>query len=111
MESSDRMLASRLVIEGDTTCGRVTIGLGNLGASCSPDFSLCRDLLRAKVGFIVRASESLLSDGRRLLREGACVVPRGNGDGHRPFRGDSRDDNETCELLRDSMLGRLKAEL
>jgi len=28
------------------------------------------DLLRAKVGFIVTASESLLSDGRRLLNDG-----------------------------------------
>jgi hypothetical protein len=71
MESSDMMLASKLVIEGDTTWGRTTIGLGTLGGSCSPDLSRCIDLLRAKVGFIVRASESLLSEGRRLLSEGA----------------------------------------
>jgi hypothetical protein len=105
------MLASRLVIDGDTTWARVTIGLGNLGGSCSPDFNLCKDLLRARVGFIVRASESLLSEGRRLLSGGACVAPRGNGDGQRRFRGTSRDDKETWELLRDSILGRLKVEL
>jgi hypothetical protein len=86
------MLASRLVIEGDTTWGRVMIGLGSFAGSCSPDLSRCIDLLRAKVGFMVTASESLLSDGRRLLSEGACEALRGKGDGHRVLRGASRDD-------------------
>lgn len=40
------------------------------------------------------------------------MAPRGKGDGHKPFRGASpRDDNDTWELFRDSMLGRLKVEL
>jgi hypothetical protein len=57
------------------------------------------DLLKAKVGFMVTASESLLSDGRRLLSEGVCDALRGNGDGHRVLRGPSRDESETWELL------------
>jgi hypothetical protein len=69
------------------------------------------DLLRAKVGLVPGASESLLSEGRRLLNEGACVTPRGKGDGHSVVRGASRDDSETWELFRDSMLGRRKVEL
>jgi len=59
----------------------------------------------------VRASESLLSDGRRLLSEGVCVVLRGNGDGQRVLCGASRDDSETWEPFLESMLGRLKVEL
>jgi hypothetical protein len=69
------------------------------------------DLLTAKEGLIATASESLLSEGRRLLRDGTGVAPRGKGDGHRDLRGTSRDDNETWELLREWMLGRLSVEL
>jgi hypothetical protein len=71
-ESSESTLASKLVTEGDMTCGRVTMGFGIRGPCWSPECSFCIDLRYAKVDFMIRgASESLLSDGRRLLRDGA----------------------------------------
>ena len=100
-ESSDMTLASRLVIEGDMTCVRVTIGLGSLGADCSPDLSFCIDLLKARVDFIARASESLLSEGRRLPIDGAWLVSRGNADGHSVSRVDPFEDSDMRELLFD----------
>jgi hypothetical protein len=69
------------------------------------------DRRTAKVGFIVRASESLLSDGRRLLREGVCAPWRGKGDGHRVLRGASREEVEAWEPLREWKLGRLSVVL
>lgn len=52
--------------------------------------------------FIVSASESLLSDGRRLLTEGAWTEFRGNGEGHNVKRGSWLDDIDAVE----STLGR-----
>jgi hypothetical protein len=93
-ESSDITLASRLVTEGDMTCGRVTIGFGSLGACCSPALSFCIDLLKARVDFIARASESLLSEGRRLPTDWAWLDPRGKAEGHRVKRAESLDDSD-----------------
>ncbi len=53
---------------------------------------------------MARPSESLLSDGRRLAKDGACDGGRGKTEGH-SVRRSSRDDSEACELLRDCTMG------
>ena len=55
---------------------------------------------------MARASDSLLSDGRRLPIEGAWDILRGNAEGHSVLR-PSLDESETCESFRESMLGRV----
>jgi len=101
------MLVSWLVIEGGCVWARVRIGFGIRRPSWSPDFGCCEDLLKARVDLIVTASESLLSEGRRLLTEGACIEFRGNGEGHKVNRGSSLDEIERREPSFESTLGLL----
>ena len=85
--------------------GCVMIGFGILrGLSGEPP--RCMDLRNAMVGFIMTASESLLSDGRRELADGC-----GRAEGHNVCRAPLPEDNETdepfCEVAFDLMNGTL----
>src|SRR3569833_487967 len=95
-ESSDMTLVSRLLTDGDVppVGARTMIGFGRRSCALSGLRSRWADLRKARVDFMARASESLLSDGRRLPRDGACEAERGKAEGHSVFR-PSRDDNDT----------------
>lgn len=97
-ESSVKIVVFKLPVEAEGT-PLVTIGFGNFICCWSSDeCSRCTDLLKAKVDFMVTASESLLSDGRRD-RTGS----RGNGDGQSVCLGSTGEESDTADPLREEL--------
>jgi hypothetical protein len=114
VDSSDMTLVSTLYVEGETTLGRAAAVwlyiLCDWLLAMAVWLSFWMDLLKARVDFIASASESLLSEGRRLPKDGALGAVLGNADGQRVCRGaPSLEDMETCELFLDPRLGGAQA--
>lgn len=113
VESSEKMVVSWLLIEGVTMPGRTVMGFGRRALSWAAALRRPIDLRYAKVDFMVRTSESLLSEGiRRCPADGAVgVAPRGRAEGHNVVRA-SCEDSDMSELsLEAPMLGRGRAML
>lgn len=113
VESSEKMVVSWLVMEGVTIPGRTLMGFGRRALSWAAALRRPIDLRYAKVDFMVRTSESLLSEGiLRCPADGAMgFAPRGRAEGHKVVRASCEERDMSELFLEAPMLGRGRAML